>query len=313
MMSKKFQEQISDIVLTIVASYREHTFPVDSASLPNRDSIIDTIHMLREVLFPGYFGRQNLSITTIDYHVGDLLIKIHEKLHEQICCALKHEVIKSPELRIDVDKKADEIIYNFLSTIPEIIDTLTTDVQAAFEGDPAAGDKDEIIFSYPGILAISIYRLAHKLYLLSVPLIPRIMAEYAHSITGIDIHAGATIGRYFFIDHGTGVVIGETSTIGNNVKIYQGVTLGALSTRGGQSLRGVKRHPTIEDEVTIYSGASILGGETVIGKGVIIGSNVFITKSVSNGTKVSVKNPELLFKGHSPQDLKQEFILDWVI
>jgi len=313
MVSKNFQEQISSIVSTIVESYQEHTFPLDSPSLPNRDSIIEIIHMLREVIFPGYFGKQNLSIATIGYHVGDLLIKIHEKLHEQLCHALKHEAISKNDLTMDVDKKADEIIYQFLSKIPEIIDTLTTDVQAAFDGDPAAGDKDEIIFSYPGLLAVSVYRLAHELYLLSVPLIPRIMAEYAHSRTGIDIHSGATIASYFFIDHGTGVVIGETSIIGKNVKIYQGVTLGALSTRGGQSLRGVKRHPTIEDEVTIYSGASILGGETVIGKGVIIGSNAFITKSVPDGTKVSVRNPELLFKGHSPEDLKQEFILDWVI
>lgn len=160
---------------------------------------------------------------------------------------------------------------------------------------------------------MSIHRLAHELYLLSVPLIPRIMSEYAHSITGIDIHAGATIGRYFFIDHGTGVVIGETTVIGNNVKIYQGVTLGALSTRGGQVLHGVKRHPTLEDEVTVYSGASILGGQTVIGTGVIIGSNAFITKSVPDGTKVSVKNPELLFKDSAVKEQKQEFVLDWVI
>jgi len=312
-MSKNFQKQINSIVSTIVASYKEHTFPVDSVSIPNRDSIIDIIHMLREVLFPGYFGKQNLIIATIGYHVGDLLIKIHEKLHEQICQSLKHEAIRNGDFTVVVDGKADEIIYEFLSKIPEIRDALATDVQAAFDGDPATGDKDEIIFSYPGIFAVSIYRLAHELYLLSVPLIPRIMAEYAHSITGIDIHPGATLGKYFFIDHGTGVVIGETSIIGNNVKIYQGVTLGALSTREGQNLRGVKRHPTIEDEVTIYSGASILGGETIIGKGVVIGSNAFITKSVAEGTKVSVKNPELLFKGHSSPEAEQEFILDWVI
>ena len=313
MMSQRFQEQIGDIVSTIVASYKENAFPVASASLPNRDSIIESIHMLRELLFPGYFGKQNLIIDTIGYHVGDLLIKIHEKLHEQIGYALKHEAIKTREVTLDVGKRADEIIYTFLRKIPEIRDTLIMDVQAAFDGDPAAGDKDEIIFSYPGILAVSIHRLAHELYLLSVPLIPRIMAEYAHIITGIDIHPGAIIGKYFFIDHGTGVVIGETSTIGNNVKIYQGVTLGALSTRGGQNLRGAKRHPTLEDEVTVYSGASILGGDTVIGKGVVIGSNAFITKSVPNGTKVSVKNPELLFKDHSPGDVKEEFVLDWVI
>ena len=312
-MSKKFEEQVNSLVSKIVASYNEHTFPLDSASLPNRDSIIEIIHMLREVLFPGYFGKQNLIIATIGYHVGDLLIKIHEKLHEQFCHALRHEIIKNFDCTMDVEKRADEIIYEFLCKIPEIREILTTDVQAAFDGDPATGDKDEIILSYPGLLAISIYRLAHELYLLNLPLIPRIMTEYAHSITGIDIHPGAEIDHSFFIDHGTGVVIGETTFIGKNVKIYQGVTLGALSTREGQNLHGVKRHPTIEDEVTIYSGASILGGETIIGKGVVIGSNAFITKSVPYGTKVSVKNPELQFKENSSERLNEEFIVDGVI
>ena len=167
------------------------------------------------------------------------------------------------------------------------------DVQAAFDGDPAAHSKEEIIFCYPGLFAIFVYRMAHELYRMKVPFIPRIMTEYAHSHSGIDINPGATIGEYFFIDHGTGVVIGETTIIGNNVKIYQGVTLGALSTRSGQLLRDVKRHPTIEDDVTIYSSASILGGETVIGKGVVIGGNAFITSSVPAGSRVSVRNPEL--------------------
>jgi serine O-acetyltransferase len=310
-MSKKFHKQISSLLSTIVANYQEHPdmIPLDSGSLPNKDVIIEIIHMLREVLFPGYFGKQNLITATLEYHIGDLLIDIHEKLHKQIGYALKHQAIKTSDVTIAIDKKADEIVCEFLSKIPKIRDILATDVQAAFDGDPAAEDKDEIIFSYPGIFAVSIHRLAHELYLLSVPLIPRIMTEYAHSVTGIDIHAGAEIGKHFFIDHGTGVVIGETTTIGDHVKMYQGVTLGALSTKGGQNLRGAKRHPTLEDEVTVYSGASILGGETVIGKGVVIGSNAFITQSVADGTKVSVRNPELLFKGHAPQ----EFIPDWVI
>ena len=170
---------------------------------------------------------------------------------------------------------------------------LETDLEAAFQGDPAAKYRDEIILSYPGMFAITVNRLAHELFLLEVPLIPRIMTEYAHSITGIDIHPGATIGKYFFIDHGTGVVVGETTVIGDRVKIYQGVTLGALSTRGGQKLRGVRRHPTIEDDVTIYSGASILGGETVVGKNSVIGSNVFITSSIPADTKVSMKDQDL--------------------
>jgi len=306
---------VDSLVEAIVFQYREQpqTFSFHSNSLPNKQAIIEIINLFRGLLFPGYFGRQNLINTTVEYYIGDLLINIHDKLHEQIGYVLKRRAIVNKEPVADIDSKVDKIIYEFFSSIPNLRNDLASDVQAAFEGDPAAADKDEIIFSYPGILAVSIYRLAHELYKLSVPLIPRIMTEYAHSITGIDIHPGATIGNNFFIDHGTGVVIGETAIIGNRVKIYQGVTLGALSTRGGQGLRGVKRHPTLEDDVTVYSGASILGGETVIGKRAVIGSNVFITKPVPEDTRVSVKNPELLFKGHAPQEFQQEFIPDWVI
>ena len=181
----------------------------------------------------------------------------------------------------------------FFRAIPQVRALVQTDLQAAYDGDPAASGKDEVIFSYPGLFAITVYRLAHVLYTLGVPMIPRIMTEHAHSVTGIDIHPGATVGEYFFIDHGTGIVIGETTIIGNHVKIYQGVTLGALSTRGGQNLRGKRRHPTIEDNVTIYAGASILGGETVIGKNAVIGSNAFITASIAPGTAVTPKTQEL--------------------
>ena len=194
---------------------------------------------------------------------------------------------------------ADDIVSAFLEKLPSLREVLATDVQAAYDGDPAAFNTDEVIFSYPGLLAITVNRLAHELFLMGVPLIPRMMTEYAHSVTGIDIHPGASIGRYFFIDHGTGVVIGETTVIGNGVKLYQGVTLGALSTRGGQSLRHKKRHPTLEDNVTVYSGASILGGETVIGTEAVIGSNAFVTSSVPAHTRVSIKNPELQFKDRS--------------
>jgi len=314
-MNKIIHNRFSDLVSSISESYNIHpqTVHLDSVFLPNRNAIIEVIHMLRELLFPGFFGKQNLMSETIENNIGELLINIHNKLHEQICNTLKHQAKRKSEQNGDLKKKTDEIIQNFLGRIPEIREVLATDVQAAFDGDPAAGDTDEIIFSYPGIYAITVYRLAHELFLLNVPLIPRIMTEYAHNVTGIDIHPGASIGRYFFIDHGTGVVIGETTDIGKNVKIYQGVTLGALSTRGGQTLRGIKRHPTIEDNVTVYSGASILGGETIIGTGVEIGSNVFITKSVPDRTKVSVKNPELLFKGQAPQEFKQEIFFDWMI
>lgn len=302
-MSKLNQQQTSQLVEAIVISYREnHTVvSMESVSQPKREVIIKVIFMLRELLFPEYFGQRQLISTTIAYHIGDLLINLHRILHEQIVLALTHQAISKNMTLDNVEEQANHIIYQFLSKIPELRSSIELDIQAAFEGDPAATSKDEIMFSYPGVFAVSVYRMAHELQLLSVPLIPRIMTEYAHSVTGIDIHPGATIGKYFFIDHGTGVVIGETTSIGNNVKIYQGVTLGALSTREGQNLRGIKRHPTIEDDVTVYSGTSILGGETVIGKGVVIGSNVFLTRSVPAGTKVSLKAPDLVFKGQSGQ------------
>ncbi|NLW91967.1 MAG: serine acetyltransferase [Syntrophomonadaceae bacterium] len=298
-MSKYFQEKVSSLVSSYVDSYKKHSRSInrDQGSLPNRDVIKELINMLREILFPEYFGRQQKINAAIDYHIGDLLLNIHEKLSQQISYALKHEALRKKEEIEDYSEKAEAISYAFLAKIPEIRDALACDVQAALNGDPAAASKDEIIISYPGIFAISVYRLAHELYQLEVPLIPRIMTEYAHSRTGIDINPGATIGKYFFIDHGTGVVIGETTSIGDNVTLYQGVTLGALSTREGQLLRGVKRHPTIEDNVVVYSGASILGGETVIGQGTVIGSNVFITKSVPSGTRVIIKNQELVYKG----------------
>ena len=194
------------------------------------------------------------------------------------------------------EEKAQSICLEFFRAIPQVRCVIQTDVQASYDGDPAASGTDEIIFSYPGLFAITVYRLAHVLYDLGVPMLPRIMTEHAHSITGIDINPGATVGKYFFIDHGPGIVIGETTTIGDHVKLYQGVTLGALTTRGGQSLRGKRRHPTIEDNVTIYAGASILGGETVIGRDSVIGSNAFITRSIAPGTTVSIKSQELQFK-----------------
>lgn len=303
-MSREFQDKVSRLVSSYVASYKKHAQSInrDQGSLPNRDIIIDIISMLREILFPEYFGRQQTINSAIDYHIGDLLLSIHEKLCQQIGFALQHEALRKGEPLEEGREKAEAISCAFLEKIPEIRDALACDVQAALDGDPAAASKDEIIISYPGIFAVSVYRLAHELYLLSVPLIPRIMTEYAHSRTGIDINPGAAIGKHFFIDHGTGVVIGETTVIGNNVTLYQGVTLGALSTREGQLLRGVKRHPTIEDNVIVYSGASILGGETRIGQGTVIGSNVFITKSVPSGTRVIIKNQELVYKGANRQE-----------
>jgi serine O-acetyltransferase len=305
----------SNLVEVIVESYHAEpkTCHIDTGKLPNHDAVVEIIHLLRELLFPGYFGKQNLSADTIKYHVGDLLIGIHDRLLKQVQCALSHKKARLVESIPENELSAKQIVTDFLQTLPRLRAVLSTDVQAAFDGDPAAVDTDEIIFSYPGFFAITVYRLAHELYLREVPLIPRIMSEYAHSATGIDIHPGATIDEFFFIDHGTGVVIGETSTIGKHVKLYQGVTLGALSTRGGQTLRGVKRHPNLEDEVTVYSGASILGGETFIRKGVIISSNVFVTQSVPPNTRVTVKNPELQYRDKKPKTFKQELPLDWQI
>jgi len=314
-MSNEYKAKIGTLVDSISESYKKECYiaPHDLGFLPNRSVIIDTTKALRQLVFPSYFGKTNFRREIQDYHIGELLVCIIECLTKQFTLALKHQAGKSEDLgEVECRQEAERLCYEFMSKIPQIREFLATDVIAAFDGDPAAKSKDEIIFCYPGVFAISIHRLAHELYKLSVPLIPRIMSEYAHNITGIDIHPGATIGKYFFIDHGTGVVIGETAVIGEHVKIYQGVTLGALSTRGGQKLRGVRRHPCLEDEVTVYSGASILGGDTVVGKGVVIGSNVFITKSVPEGTKVSIKTPELQFSGHATKEVSIE-AFDWVI
>ena len=310
----KHDAYISNLVDEIVDSYYSdaRTRHIDAGDFANRMAVIEIIHALRELLFPGFFGKQVLASGTLKFHAGTLVIAIRDKLVEQVRNAIVHRA----QDQHAIDRSAEDasrIVRDFLATIPRLRATLATDIQAAFDGDPAAQHTDEIIVSYPGFFAITIYRLAHEFYLLQVPLIPRIMSEYAHAVTGIDIHAGATIDESFFIDHGTGVVIGETTTIGKRVKIYQGTTLGALSTRGVQKLKGVKRHPTLEDDVTVYSGASILGGETVIGKGVLISSNVFVTQSVPPRTRVTVKNPELQYRDQKPQEFKQAVEVDWTI
>ena len=247
-------------------------------AIPQRDEIIIIIKELRKIMFPGYFSDENN-----DFFFGHTLANIWNKMYKQLKLAFSYKNSDKEAVKA----QAQEICEKFFRKIPEIQKMLIKDVEAEFEGDPAAQSKEEIIFSYPGILAIYVYRVAHELYKMNVPFIPRIMTEYAHGKTGIDINAGAQIGEYFFIDHGTGIVIGETAVIGNHVKIYQGVTLGALSTRSGQALSGKKRHPTLEDNVTIYSNASILGGDTVIGEGATIGGNTFITWSVEKHAKVT--------------------------
>ena len=268
--------------------------PKNGRSLPSRAVIIDVVKELRAVIFPGYFWSDSAAGMFPEYYTGYRLNDLYDRLKEQIEIALLYANQEMEQQ--EASEQADRICGGFFEKLPEVQERLLKDVQAGFDGDPAAKSKEEIIFSYPGFLAIYVYRLAHILYLEEVPFIPRIMTEYAHDHTGIDINPGATIGEYFFIDHGTGVVIGETTTIGNNVKLYQGVTLGALSTRKGQQLSGVKRHPTIEDNVTIYSNSSVLGGETVIGENTIIGGNTFITESIPANSKVSAKSPELVIK-----------------
>lgn len=265
-------------------------FDFSGASLPDRDAVIDFIHSLKRVLFLGYFGEASHTRESAGRTTEQGIRHIYETLKNQLCLAFRME---HRDCRC---RYAAEIAGDFICRIPALEEAMLLDLEAAFVGDPAAKSKSEIICSYPGFLAIFVYRAAHILYEAGVPLIPRIMTEYAHSRTGIDINAGAAIGRSFFIDHGTGVVIGETTVIGDNVKIYQGVTLGALSTRLGRKLGGKKRHPTIENDVTIYSGATILGGDTVIGEGSVIGGNVFITESVPKNMRVSMKAPELVYK-----------------
>lgn len=263
---------------------------------PNKEVIIDIVEKLMKIIYPGYYRDRAYKSFHASHHLSTLVEDVLYRLSRQIAKVSKFCPKLDGKCREEIEEGSYEITVDFLRQIPKIREYLEGDLQAALEGDPAANSYGEIILAYPGLFAITVNRLAHELFIRSVPLIPRIMTEYAHSQTGIDIHPGATIGKHFFIDHGTGIVVGETTVIGDNVKIYQGVTLGALSTRGGQNLKNVKRHPTIEDNVTIYSGASILGGETVIGRDSVIGGNAFITKSIPAGTTVSIKNQELQFK-----------------
>ncbi len=259
--------------------------------VPNRDTIVSVIEDLKKITFPGYFGSRNLTYVNKEGFAATVLAEIFEKLYKQIKNALSYvEKIEDCE---ELASRSEWLALEFIDRIPATQAMVLKDVQAVFDGDPAARDKEDVIFSYPGLYATFIYRYAHELYSLGVPYIPRIMTEQAHSRTGIDINPGATIGEYFCIDHGTGIVIGETTTIGDHVKIYQGVTLGALSTRKGQALSGKKRHPTIEDHVVIYANATVLGGDTVIGANSVIAGNTFITASIPANARVMTAMPEL--------------------
>jgi len=298
-------EQLPEVTARIVATYEECSGinHLGHSRLPSYREIVDILADFREILFPGFGRRQNLHMRNVGYHVGDLIDGLYERLSEQITRASKRLDCEGKEPPERHKSQAERTAVALLESIPELRDWLADDVAAAYDGDPAAKAYDEILFCYPGVSAVTIYRVAHRLHQLQVPLIPRMMTEYAHSKTGIDIHPAASIGRRFFIDHGTGVVVGETTEIGSNVKLYQGVTLGALSFAkdgNGGLVRNVKRHPTIEDDVVIYANATILGGETVIGRGAVIGSSVWLTRGVEPFTTVTIESPRLRYRG--PRD-----------
>ena len=292
------EEEIRNIVGELLEDYKDDRTinQIELFDQQDTEVIVDILDKMLKIVFPGFFREKTYRFYNLNSRLTVLLEDVMFNLNKQIAIALRQLPENQNANEDEMAKKAEKITLEFFKKIPLIREYTETDVQAAFDGDPAAFNRNEIILSYPGLYTITINRIAHELFKLSVPLIPRIMTEHAHSQTGIDIHPGATIGKYFFMDHGTGIVVGETTIIGDNVKVYQGVTIGALSTRGGQKLKGVKRHPTIEDNVTIYSGASVLGGETVIGRNSVIGSNAFITSSIAPETRVSIKNQELNYK-----------------
>lgn len=306
-MEKKIKNTIDDIVATIMEDYKDENRIVNRKEVfaqPDTEIVLDIIDKLIKIVYPGYFRDKSYRFYNLNSRTTVILEDVMYNLNKQIAFALPQNPENRQKDVKELDDEAQNICLEFFRKIPKIREFVETDVQAFFDGDPAAYNYNEIILCYPGLFAITVNRIAHELHLLGVPLIPRMMTEYAHSKTGIDIHPGATIGKYFFIDHGTGIVVGETTIIGEHVKVYQGVTIGALSTRGGQRLKGAKRHPTIEDNVIIYAGASILGGETVIGNGAVIGSNAFITNSIEPDSRVSIKNQELNIKTGKTKNLK---------
>ncbi len=308
MEEKKTEFGIDRIVQDILSDY-DGEKNIDAFNIfnkPDKAEVREILLKLIRIVYPGYFKERAYKIYNLKNSLAVAIEDIYYHLHKQVVLALDFCKLRGTMTEEDRINTAYEICTGFFERLPKIRETIETDLKAAFDGDPAAGCFEEIILAYPGLMAITVYRLAHELYTLRVPIIPRLMTEYAHSETGIDIHPGAEIGEYFFIDHGTGIVIGETTVIGKNVKIYQGVTLGALSTRGGQKLSGKKRHPTVGDNVTIYAGASILGGETVIGDNSVIGGNTFITSSVPANTRVSMKNPEMEYRTTDNQVKKEE-------
>jgi serine O-acetyltransferase len=305
----RLKDQLPQITERIVETYDRvrKINHLDHCPLPRYDEVVTAIHELNEIMFPGYRRREGLHHGNISYYVGDLIDRLHDRLTTQIGRALRHEAgaTSDCETAEDFEALGQAKTLQFLDQLPELREVLATDVEAAYDGDPACKSAAEVIFSYPGLEAITVFRLAHLLHELSIPFIPRMMTEWAHSRTGIDIHPGATIGKYFFIDHGTGVVIGETCHIGERVKLYQGVTLGALSfptDEDGHLVRGLKRHPTIEDGVVIYANATVLGGRTVVGHDSVIGSSVWLTSSVAPHTTVVLEKPKLRMRADEVLD-----------
>lgn len=294
------EDELAGLVQGIVESYRSDARGqfLNRRYLPNPKQIEEIIQLFLELFYPGYFGRQDLTDENVTYHVGVLVHTLREKLAREIELCLCH-ALECGAVIGHCEDEARRLARRMLLMVPELRKTVISDVQAALEGDPAATSVHEIILAYPGLLAVTVYRIANQLHRIGVPLLPRIMTEWAHSKTGADIHPGATIGPSFFIDHATGVVIGETSHIGEQVKLYQGVTLGALShprDENGRVIRGTKRHPTVEDNVTIYANATVLGGTTVVGSGGVVGGSVFLTKTVPPASRVALKAPELFVR-----------------
>jgi serine O-acetyltransferase len=295
-------DEIPPVVKQLAASCNQHGCfdHLGSIPIPTYENVVKVIDQARRILFPGYFSTTAINPANLEYCLGQETTELFENLAAQIELAIQHECFQARQTCTRCKVQGYEKAIKFIEALPGVSEILATDIQATIDGDPAAKGHDEVIFSYPGLRAISIYRMAHELHKLAIPVLPRIMTEYAHSLTGVDIHPGAEIGNSFFIDHGTGVVIGETTVIGDRVRIYQGVTLGALSLPrdAGERYRNTKRHPTIEDDVIVYANSTILGGETVIGARAVIGGNIWLTESVPADTKVILKKPELIYSGN---------------
>jgi serine O-acetyltransferase len=299
---KNPSHDLGGLVAGVLESYRSDSraHHIGKRFLPSRDEIVEIIELFLQLFYPGYYGRQGLTQENIEYHVGELIMALRDKLDRQIeqclCHAAECGLIYEP-----CTDTAKQMSREILSRIPKLRSLIIDDVQAAFDGDPAATNLHEVILAYPGLLAVTVYRVAHELHIIGVPLLPRIMTEWAHSRTGADIHPGAWVGKSFFIDHATGVVVGETTRIGAHVKLYQGVTLGAIShprDADGRVIRNTKRHPTVDDSVTVYANATVLGGDTVLGEASTVGGSVFLTRSIPPGSRVAMKPPELSVRTH---------------